>query len=234
MKEHRYVSLYNTLKTRILLGDYKEGDLLASENELAMKNRLTRVTVRHALDELVKDGLIEKRQGLGSVVKAKQKNLGLPFMSAFTRLEGSLDPVKTIFVKPPQLTEWDDYFFFPLSNEEKAVKCIYFKLLRVVGDEPLMLEYTYLPNFNLQGLVSKSFIRQSLFETLLSRYQLEVISAEQETRAIAADKSAAKLLQLKKGKPLVQLTLKFHTSQPNLRIYSRYLYNTDKYPLVNK
>lgn len=233
MKNFPYLSLYDELKYRILSGEIRKGDLLPSENELATKNRLTRLTVRRALEELVKDGFIQKVQGLGSKVISNHRALDLPFQNTYLNGDTTFDPVKLIYIKKPHLDNWDEYYFFPLSPAELAVQCITYKLLRVVGEEPVMIEQTSLPDFNLSGMVTKPFENLSLAQTLFSRYQVEIISARHEIRAVFADKALSRWLQVKKGKPLVQLTVKFSTTRNDLFIYSRYIYNTEKYALVN-
>ena len=61
----QYRKLYELLRKHILKGVYEEGSLLPSENELCAVYEMTRPTVRHALDSLVKDGLILKKTGKG-------------------------------------------------------------------------------------------------------------------------------------------------------------------------
>ena len=58
-----YRKLQNDIKSLILSGIYKEGDLLPSEHELRAIHDVTRTTVRQALDELVKEGYIVKIHG---------------------------------------------------------------------------------------------------------------------------------------------------------------------------
>ena len=54
----QYRKLYELLRKHIVEGIYEEGSLLPSENELCTTYQMTRPTVRHALDTLVKEGLI--------------------------------------------------------------------------------------------------------------------------------------------------------------------------------
>ncbi|MDF2724118.1 MAG: hypothetical protein K0Q59_3793, partial [Paenibacillus sp.] len=63
-----YVRLYKTLKEQILTGLIKPGQYLLPENELSSYYRLGRNSVRKALDELHKEGLVVKRVGLGTMV----------------------------------------------------------------------------------------------------------------------------------------------------------------------
>jgi GntR family transcriptional regulator len=64
-----YRSVCDSLKDRILAGDYPPGVALPSEPRLVQDYGVSLITVRRALQELVLDGLIERRQGVGSFVR---------------------------------------------------------------------------------------------------------------------------------------------------------------------
>jgi DNA-binding GntR family transcriptional regulator len=62
---------------------------------------------------------------------------------------------------------------------------------------------------------------------------IEIIGSEQELRALYANEKIAYQLKIEKSSPILQISIKFSTSNPNLNIYS-YLYcNTEKYPIGN-
>lgn len=64
----KYETLADMLRSKILTGIYKTGDMLPSENELADSEKLSRQTVRQALAILEREGRISRRRGCGSVV----------------------------------------------------------------------------------------------------------------------------------------------------------------------
>jgi GntR family transcriptional regulator len=64
------VQLYNDLRAQVQEGKFKPGDLFPAESELMHKYEVSRITVRSALDRLVKDGFIDRYPGRGSFVKA--------------------------------------------------------------------------------------------------------------------------------------------------------------------
>ena len=233
MKDPFYRTVQQQIKNQIISGHFKEGDILPSENALADKYHITRTTIRHALDELVKEGYIEKKKGKGSIVSLPNRTLGIFHFQNLPGANNLIDQVKLIFIKKPQLTDWDDYFFFPISDEEKEAGCIYFKRICVLGDEPIMLEYTFLANLGLSALTEKPFVNNSLLDTLNSVYMIEITDLKQELKAISADKSLSKTFNIKKGKPLIQIQQKFQTNRRNLIIYSRVIYNTEKFNISN-
>ena len=65
-----YLKLRQTLEEAIHSGRLAHGDALPAERDLADYANVSRVTVRKAVDDLVKDGLLARRQGSGTFVKA--------------------------------------------------------------------------------------------------------------------------------------------------------------------
>lgn len=63
-----YMRVYNTLRSRILDGDYAIGDLLPAEPELEKQFMVSRTTVRKAVEMLSLEQLVEAKQGRGTIV----------------------------------------------------------------------------------------------------------------------------------------------------------------------
>ena len=68
MPENLYKRAYEALRGQIERGEYHPGDRLPAENELAASMGISRATLRHALDRLEGDGLINRIRGSGSYV----------------------------------------------------------------------------------------------------------------------------------------------------------------------
>jgi DNA-binding GntR family transcriptional regulator len=71
MKVYQYQTIYETLKQQIQRGEFQEGELIPSENELWQQFQTTRMTIRQALAELVREGYIIRKHGKGSIVKTQ-------------------------------------------------------------------------------------------------------------------------------------------------------------------
>lgn len=231
---HQYQKVQQDLRKQILNGEFKEGMLLPSENTLSQKYNTTRATIRQALGELVKNGLINKQMGRGSVVISNRKTLGLLSFKGFSEVvqSASLQPTTTILEKP-ELTEWGPSFFYPLSAEEINAGCIRMTRLRKVNDEPVMLEYTFLPNEGLDELLHKKMINNSLFETLQTRHEIEVTQVLQDIRAVSSTAELSQLLKIKPDSPLLHIYRKYETSRPGFYIYSSLYCDTTNYTIGN-
>ena len=234
MKTPQYRQLHQLLKKQILAGEFQEGDLLPSENELSAAHNITRATVRQALEELVKEKYIYKHKGRGSVVSSQRKTLGLLSFRGFSEVaEAAHLTVKTVVLQKPVLVSWEDDFFYPLSKAEKAAGCIFLERLRCADQDPVMLEYTYIPNIGLPDFLQHSLVHDSLFETLHVQYDIEIMNVEQDIRAIAAVAETARQLKLSEGSPVLHIYRRYGTSRKGFYLYSSLFCNTTQYALSN-
>lgn len=226
----QYRKLYEMLRKHILSGVYEEGSLLPSENELCTLHGMTRPTVRHALDTLVKDGLILKKQGKGSIVRKPPQNIGILSISGTASAVG-VRYLKTDMLQKPEITKWPEKFAFELSELEKESGCIYMERLRYVDDQPVFYDINHLPNINLPRFTSRSLENKSLFEVLRSNYQVNILGGEQQLKAIVPGEKIKKLLQLKKGQPVLYIERKLTTNKEGFNIYSTIFFNSEKHSI---
>jgi DNA-binding GntR family transcriptional regulator len=232
MKTPLYRQIQANLKEKITSGAYEEGGLLPSENDLCGEFNATRMTVRQALNELVREGYITRHHGKGSTVSASRKSLGLLSLKGWTEVVVASDRHgKTLVLEGPLLRKMESVIFKPLIDEETHEEFIFFKRLRLVEDSPVMYEHTYIPNENLPNFIEEPLLEGSLFRTLLIRYQIDVQSMTQEVRAIAADKETANLLKIKLKSPVLHLLRKYKTSIDGFFLYSSIYCNTEKFAI---
>lgn len=226
----QYRQLYELLRKHILTGVYQEGSLLPSENELCAVHNMTRPTVRHALDSLVKDGLILKKQGKGSIVRKPPQNIGILSIAGTASAIG-VRYLKTDILQKPTIKSWPEIFPFELSELEKEAGCIYMERLRFVENEPVFYDINHLPNLHLPRITNRSFENKSLFETLRKYYQIEILGGEQKLKAIKPSKQIRHLLQLKSGQPVLHIERKLKTNKENFNIYSTIYFNSSKHAI---
>ncbi|NCB09178.1 MAG: GntR family transcriptional regulator [Bacteroidia bacterium] len=226
----QYRQLYELLRKHILTGVYGEGSLLPSENELCALHNMARPTVRHALDTLVKDGLILKKQGKGSIVRKQLQNIGILSISGTASAIG-VRYLKTEILQKPVIRNWSEPFPFELSELEKESGCVYLERLRYVEDEPVFYDINHLPNINLPRLTNRSFENKSLFEMLRQHYQVEITGGEQKLKAILPDEKIKQLLQMKSGQPVLYIERKLTTNKEGFNIYSTIYFNSEKHAI---
>ncbi len=226
----QYRKLYEILRKHILEGMFTEGDLLPSENELCAVHGITRPTVRQALEELVKEGLIIKRQGKGSIVRKPLQSIGILSIAGTASAIGH-SLLKTTMLQRPVVKSWPEDFPFELSGTEKEAGCIYMERLRFINDLPLFYDINHLPNLNIPRLTRRSFENKSLFDILRHDYQIEIKGGEQKLKAILPDERISNLLKLQTGQPLLYLERKFHTNKEGYHIYSSIWFNSENHAI---
>ncbi len=232
-----YTRIYQDLKKGIQGGSYKAGSLLPSENDLCKTYQTTRVTVRQALDELKKEGLIYKEHGKGTFVKAEMRSLGLLSFKGFSEIVGEVYKVKTLLLQPPSVQNFPNELLYELSSEEKQNQCIYLERLRFADDEPVMLEKTCLPNtlltITLENITEALLSEGSLFKTLQNKFQVEITGLEQAIRAIESNKLTTQYLKVKFKSPILYIQRRYTTNIKDFYIYSILYCNTNKYAISN-
>ncbi len=226
--QHR--KLYEILRKHIENGVYGEGDLLPSENELSATHSITRPTVRQALDTLVKEGLIVKKQGKGSIVRKTPRNIGILSISGTASAIG-VRYLKTDILQKPIVKSWPSDFAFELSELEQEAGCIYMERLRYVDNEPVFYDVNHLPNLFLPRITQRSFENKSLFDILRKNYQIEIVGGEQQLKAIKPGEKIGQLLKLKPGQPVLYMERKLTTNKENFNIYSTIYFNSEKHAI---
>ncbi len=226
--QHR--RLYEILRKHINEGVYNEGDLLPSENDLCSIYGLTRPTVRQALTALVQDGYITRQQGKGSIVRKMPQGIGILSVSGTTTALKDKN-LRTEIIEEPRIIPWPDNFKFPLSDLETESGCIYMTRLRLLDDNPVFYDISFIPAINLPRFTSRTFRNHSLFDILRKNYQVEIKGGEQRIKAIKADSMISGHLKIKTGHPVLHMERKMITNRPELNIYSSIYCNTSEYSI---
>ncbi|QGY45270.1 UTRA domain-containing protein [Maribellus comscasis] len=229
----QYRQLYEILRKHIMNGVYGEGSLLPSENELCAAHNMTRPTVRHALDSLVKDGLILKKQGKGSIVKKPVRDIGILSIAGTASAVG-VRYLKTDILQKPVIQKWEESFPFELSELEQEAGCVYMERLRFVEGAPVFYDINHLPNIHIPRITNRSFENKSLFDILRQTYQIEILGGEQKLKAIKPDAKIKKLLQLKSGQPVLYIERKLATNKEGFNIYSTIYFNSEKHAIFGR
>jgi DNA-binding GntR family transcriptional regulator len=224
----QYRKLYELLRKQILAGIYEEGSLIPSENNLCVIHGMARPTVRHALDSLVKDGLIVKKQGKGSIVRKPPQNIGILSIAGTASAIGE-HYLKTDIIRKPRAKKWPENFAFDLDENEVKAGCIYMERLRFVENKPVFYDINHLPNIDLPYFTRRSFENKSLFGILQKHYNIKIIGGEQKLRAIIPGKKIREVLKLNKGNPVLHIERKLYTDREGYNIYSTIYFNSEKH-----
>jgi GntR family transcriptional regulator len=184
-------------------GEWKPGDIIPSESELAERFGVSQGTVRKAIDELAAENLLVRRQGKGTFVSTHDDPRSFFRFLRLASNEGELLRLQSIPLECWRAKAGPDVAR-TLALEPGAPINIVRRLMRF-GDEPAVYDEIYLPgelfpDLSLDILNSVAVSMYSLFE---SRYSVRIIRAEERLRAVSADRVSAELLQVAEGSPLL-------------------------------
>jgi len=183
----------------------KPGDLLPTEKELCEAFGVSRIVIRQALSELANRSMIRRKRGVGTVViKPKIDEYLVSKLTGFyadMKSQG-FEPVTKLLSK--NLIKANELlaYYLGLDVGEKVFEI---RRLRFVRDEPILIVINYIPEKFCPELLDEDLERQSLYEILESKFKIELVWGERTIEAISAGPDDSKLLQVKRGAPLIFL-----------------------------
>ena len=199
--------LYQQIKALITqslqAGEWKPGELIPSEVELAGRYKVSQGTVRKAIDELAAEHLVVRRQGKGTFVASHNESRahfrflklvpdeGVPHQPGHDYLE-----VKRIRAAAEVAR---------LLDLKSGDAVVYIKRLMSFDGAPTILEELWLPGQLFKGLTAERLAEYKgpMYGLFESEFGTRMIRATEKIRAMAADAGAAALLNVAEGTPLL-------------------------------
>lgn len=190
-----YSQLASFIRHQIRLGVFQVDDKMVTENELCDILKISRTTVRLAMNELLAEGLIVRQRGKGSFIANKKINRKLNSLYNFSdsMREQGIKPHSVILQS--DIVEADDVIASKLSLPPGQRKIFLLKRVRYGDDTPLLLETTAIPYNLCQGIEQCDFEVTSLYDVLKNQYGLNIAHATENIDAIIINKAAACHLQ---------------------------------------
>jgi GntR family transcriptional regulator len=232
--------LYQQIKVLILqslqAGEWKPGETIPSEMDLAARFRVSQGTVRKAIDELAAENLVVRRQGKGTFVATHaEQHVQYRFLrlmpdSGDTTSEG---PAERQIIDCKRLRAPAD-IARPLSLRTGDAVLQLRRVLAFQGT-PTILEDVWLPGGPFKGLTAERLATHrgpmyALFET---EFGVRMVRAEEKIRAVAADEASAALLSVPVGAPLLSVERTAYTYNDLPMELRRGLYRTDTHHYKN-
>ncbi|WP_210547126.1 GntR family transcriptional regulator [Rhodoferax sp. PAMC 29310] len=202
--------LYRQIKGLILnslrLGDWKPGEVIPSEMELAARFQVSQGTVRKAIDELAAENLLVRRQGKGTFVATHaEQQVQFRFLKLVpdTGTPGSEGPAQRDIIECRRAKANADVARALALRTGDTV----LQIRRVLsfGGTPTILEDIWLPAAAFKGLTAERLANYkgptyALFET---EFNVRMVRAEEKLRAHAASNGIDTLLKVASGTPLL-------------------------------
>jgi GntR family transcriptional regulator len=224
-----YQRIQGTLRKRIEAGDLRTGDAVPSERDLAKIHSVSLMTARHALASLEREGVVERRRGIGTFVSAPKIHFNK--LMSYTEQMASRSMTagsKVLFAKIID-DEQEANARLSLSPKSGVIKL---ERLRHAAGEPFALETCYLSAAQFPGLLSAPVQRESLFGILERDYKIEIGYADEEVDATAADPRTADLLDVPRREPLLRIRQVIFSTNGKAVLYVLGFYRSDRHNLV--
>jgi len=195
-----YVQLAQRLAQAIREGQYRPHEALPSERLLSEATKLSRVTARKAIDQLVEQGLIVRKRGSGNYIapKLEQPLSRLTSFSEELRQRG-FGPSSRWLTRACTAATPEEQLSLGLSTGARVARL---ERLRLADDVVMAYEVSVLPE---QVLPQPADVQTSLYEHLDAHGQAPV-RALQHIRALNADERLAKLLEVPTGQAVLFIT----------------------------
>jgi len=198
-----YQQIKALLTQSLQAGEWKPGELMPSEVELASRFKVSQGTVRKAIDELAAENLVVRRQGKGTFVASHAEERA---HFRFLRLrpdEGVPHHPENRFLEVKRMRAPAEVARLLELKSGDAV--VYIKRVQSFDGKPTILEELWLPGQLFKGLSAERLVEYkgpmySLFET---EFGTRMIRASEKIRAVAADAGTAELLDIGPGTPLL-------------------------------
>ncbi|RZW12405.1 MAG: GntR family transcriptional regulator [Rhodobacteraceae bacterium] len=225
----RYVQLRRRLEEGIDTGILPPNSSLPPEREIAEITDLSRVTVRKAIQELVREGVIEQRQGSGSFVREPLTRVeqSLSHLTSFTEdmKNRGLETTSKWLERGIFVPSLDEIAVLGLSDTEQVAR-IY--RLREAGGRPMALERAALP---LDILPNPIEVTTSLYE-VLERLGNRPVRAVQKISAINLESRDADLLEVAEGAAGLSIERTSYLPGGRVAELTRSIYRGDAYDFV--
>ena len=204
-----WAQVVQSLRRRIETGRLAGGERLPSEAELAEIFQLSRITVRQALGRLSTDGLIERRQGVGTFVAprkvAVQHDLSLS-SSWRQRFREEGHESTAILLEATADVVLPDEMARRLLPTDEVEGIMFLKRVQQVDGQPIGLTESWVPAAVAPGLTDQPLDDGSLSATLRNRYGRSAATVDSTLETVLATVSDAQLLDTVTDVPLFVVT----------------------------
>jgi len=201
-----YRDIKRDLTQRIAAAEWLPGGVLPSESRLAAHYDAAIGTVRKAIDELVAERIVLRRQGSGTYVATHNTNrLLFHFFHIVPRKGGRLAPTTRTLAFRRARALADEARGLQLRPDATVFRI---RNLLSLGGEPVVLDHLVLPAHLFPDLSWKVLNGRgnTIYHLYHTRYGVNVLRTTERLRAVRADVRAAKLLGASVGSPLLQIS----------------------------
>jgi GntR family transcriptional regulator len=226
--EPAYKRIQNAIRQRIESGRLKPGDVVDSERELAKTHGVSLMTARHALADLAREGVVDRRHGAGTFVAPPKIHFNK--LLSYTEQMSSLGLAIRSRIVSTGIVNREQEIAAKLGLTP-ASRLVRIERVRSAGDEPVAHEVCYLSAVDFPALIDAPLDKISLFKLLERECGVELAYSDDEIDATLADHRIAELLDIPRGEPLLRMRQLIFSTKGRATVYAMGLYRSGRHTL---
>jgi GntR family transcriptional regulator len=224
-----YLQLLSILKKKIESGEWPLGSQIPTEEDLCKIYDVSRATVRTAVLELVRQGFLKRQQGRGTFIFKNVISEGLTMQTNFRELlfEENHNVATSVLARTVMM---------PVDNLDAKLgipadkHIIYIKRLRLIENEPTILQESYVPYHICPLLLEEDAEHQSLQDIFEKQFGLKITRINNLIKNTNLNQNESRLLNTTEGSAAILLTQHFYSGD-TLIMYTKSVIKTDRFPI---
>jgi GntR family transcriptional regulator len=215
-----------------LIEGLRVGDAIPPERLLSLQLGVSRLTLRAALGELVREGLLIRRRGAGTFVAEPKVAKGMTFTSFSDDMRGrGLTPgSRTLeFRTIPAGARLGRILYMSPSEPVLSIK-----RLRLADGEPMAVELLHLPEALFPGLTARDLEVSSFYDLLQSRYGIEIVGGTQTVEPTVTNDEESRELAVPLHSPALLFERVARSASGEIVEFTSSIYRGDRYRIVSE
>jgi GntR family transcriptional regulator len=208
------------------------GEAIPSERQLGIDLGVSRLTVRAALDELVREGYLVRRRGAGTFVAEPKVAKGI-------NINSFSDDMRERGMQPASRTL--DLSVIPagarlgrILHVSPAEPIVAVKRLRLADGEPMAIELLHVREALVPGLTGGDLEQNSFYDLLASRYDLSIIGGSQTIEPTVTNEEESSALGVPLHSPALLFERVTQSASGDIVEFTSSTYRGDRYRLVTE
>lgn len=200
-----YEQIKVLLTQSLIAGEWHPGEAIPSEQELAVRFKVSQGTVRKAIDELAAENILVRRQGKGTFVAThNEENIKLRFLR-LTSVEGRKEVLENQLLDCGKGKAQGE--ISRMLGLKSGAAVIEVKRLLSFSGRALILDHIVIPAAPFKGLNGAKVQENngSMYSMYETQFRVRMVRAEERIKAVAADAQTAHQLAVAEGTPLLRV-----------------------------
>lgn len=223
---------YHSIRDEILdlIAELDVGDALPPERTLAPQFGVSRMTLRRAVEELIREGRLQRRHGSGTFVAEPKiaQGLAVTSFSEDMRQRGAVPSSRILGVDEVHAGARLGRVL-EISPGDMVVKVL---RLRLADDAPMALETLHVPHSLVPGLSGEDLEQRSFYDLLARQYRIPVAAGIQTIEPTVTNAEESALLDVPVHSPALLFEVTTETETGRVAEFTRAVYRGDRYRIT--